>query len=100
MSPGNPLANIARNPDFYSLSECRDLLFHVQEHQFDIPRIASFLAANRLNFLGFETTAAEAYVRRFPGDMAAANLENWHVFESENPATFAGMYQFWVQKQA
>jgi hypothetical protein len=28
------------------------------------------------------------------------NLANWHRFESENPATFRGMYQFWVQKAA
>jgi hypothetical protein len=26
------------------------------------------------------------------------NLDNWHVFETENPMTFALMYQFWVQK--
>jgi hypothetical protein len=23
----------------------------------------------------------------------------WHVFESENPATFLGMYQFWIQEK-
>ncbi len=27
--------------DFYSLSECRDLLFHVIEHNFTLPKIAS-----------------------------------------------------------
>ena len=85
--------------DFYTLSECRDLLFHVQEHQFDIPQIASFLTDNRLNFLGFETAATEAYRRRFPEDGSATDLARWEVFESENPATFLGMYQFWIQKQ-
>jgi hypothetical protein len=25
-------------------------------------------------------------------------LDRWHVFEQENPDTFAGMYQFWLQK--
>ena len=26
------------------------------------------------------------------------DLSLWHVFEIENPAIFAGMYQFWTQK--
>jgi len=25
------------------------------------------------------------------------DLGCWHTFESENPDTFIGMYQFWVQ---
>jgi SAM-dependent methyltransferase/Flp pilus assembly protein TadD len=100
LEAGSPLADLTGFLDFYTLSECRDLLFHVQEHQFEIPEIASFLSANGLNFLGFETAAAEAYRRRFPEDGSATDLARWDVFESENPATFRGMYQFWVQKQA
>jgi Flp pilus assembly protein TadD/2-polyprenyl-3-methyl-5-hydroxy-6-metoxy-1,4-benzoquinol methylase len=100
LDPGDLLAPIAKFPDFFTLSECRDLLFHIQEHQFDIPQIASFLNANKLNFLGFETTATEAYLKRFPDDKAAVDLENWQTFEYENPVTFAGMYQFWVQRKA
>jgi Flp pilus assembly protein TadD/SAM-dependent methyltransferase len=99
LQPGSPLADITGYLDFYTLSECRDLLFHVQEHQFEIPEIASFLTAHRLNFLGFETAATEDYRRRFPEDRSATSLARWDVFESENPATFLGMYQFWVQKQ-
>ena len=40
--------------DFYSTSECRDLLFHVQEHRMTLPQIKAFLAAQDLQFLGFE----------------------------------------------
>jgi hypothetical protein len=29
-----------------------------------------------------------------------ADLKSWDVFEHEHPGTFAGMYQFWVQKAA
>ncbi len=84
--------------DFFSMSECRDLLFHVQEHQFTIPEIAAFLAEAGLVFVGFETLERNAYLRRFPADAAATDLANWTVFESENPSAFAQMYQFWVQK--
>jgi hypothetical protein len=26
------------------------------------------------------------------------DLDRWHALETEKPDTFAGMYQFWVQK--
>jgi hypothetical protein len=26
------------------------------------------------------------------------DLDRWHEFEMKSPDTFAGMYQFWVQK--
>jgi len=42
--------------------------------------------------------ALGAYRVRFPGDLAAVNLDNWAAFEIDNPAIFGSMYQFWVQK--
>lgn len=97
-APGDPLHNITGFSDFFSMSECRDLLFHVQEHQFSIPQIAAFLAEAGFTFLGFETPARTSYVRRFPDDRTATDLANWAAFEAENPSTFATMYQFWIQK--
>ncbi len=97
-APGDDLHNITGFSDFFSTSECRDLLFHVQEHQFSIPQIADFLREAGFAFLGFETPARSSYLRRFPEDRAATNLANWATFEAENPATFATMYQFWIQK--
>lgn len=95
---GDPLHSVTQFSDFFSMSECRDLLFHVQEHQFTIPQIAAFLGEAGFTFLGFETPARAHYLRRFPDDRAATNLANWATFENENPATFAQMYQFWIQK--
>ena len=37
--------NIMWFNDFYSTSECRDLLFHVQEHRMTLPQIKAFLVA-------------------------------------------------------
>jgi Tfp pilus assembly protein PilF/SAM-dependent methyltransferase len=95
-----PWTSIATYSDFFSTSSCRDLLFHVQEHRLTLPQIRVFLAENDLAFLGFEIDAAvlRQYGKRFPGAGAAADLDLWHLFESENPKTFAAMYQFWVQK--
>ena len=95
--PMRPVANYA---DFFSTSECRDVLFHVQEHHLTIPEITAFLRQHDLQFLGFELPLGNAanYHFRFSEDRSMTNLASWHVFETENPATFVSMYQFWVQK--
>ena len=92
--------NTLTSPDFFSISACRDLLFHVQEHRMTLTGIEAFLRGNNLAFIGFEIDAniLRAYQKRFPDDLAATNLAQWHIFENENPNTFCGMYQFWVQK--
>ncbi|MEI6560182.1 MAG: tetratricopeptide repeat protein [Rhodospirillaceae bacterium] len=91
---------LMRSSDFYSLSDCRDLLFHVQEHRLTLDQIGRFIADQGLAFLGFDAEAAliRHYRQRFPEDAAATDLSLWNRFEQENPASFAGMYQFWVQK--
>ena len=45
---------ILSSPDFYSLSDIKDLLFHVQEHRFTIPLIKEHLAKLGLHVCGFE----------------------------------------------
>ena len=86
--------------DFFSTSNCRDLLFHVQEHRMDLKMLADFLYDHNLSLLGFEIDSAviRAYKNRFPNDPAATNLDQWQIYEEENPNTFIGMYQFWIQK--
>ena len=51
---GTAPKNVTVLPDFFSVSGCRDLLFHVQEHRLNLPQIASFIAESNLRFLGFE----------------------------------------------
>lgn len=83
------LAPVAGNEDFYSMSGCRDLLFHVHERCFTLPEIEAMIARLGLRFRGFE----------FPGQNPSAELQTlseWHRFETEHPETFSRMYQFWV----
>jgi hypothetical protein len=86
--------------DFFSTSECRDLLFHCQEHRFTLPQIGAFLAECRLEFLGFDIDGSvlTQFRRRFPDRSALTDLDLWNAFEAENPHTFIGMYQFFVRK--
>ncbi len=85
--------------DFFSLSEVRDLLFHVQEHRFTLPQIQECLDELGLKFCGFESTdIVERFKHFFGKNSDACDLSQWHQFEEENPRTFAGMYQFWCQR--
>ena len=87
--------------DFYTMSECRDLIFHVQEHRHTIPRIKENLEELGLDFIGFSLAPGVVgqYRARFPEDLSRTNLDLWNVFENENPSIFTGLYQFWVQKR-
>jgi hypothetical protein len=99
---GAQFRQLASIRDFYSIGECRDLLFHVQEHRYSLPRIGEMLGELGLSFIGFLQAphVARRYAERFPEDRAMTDLEHWSTFEEEFPDTFAGMYVFWVQKPA
>ena len=85
--------------DFYSLSEWRDLLFHIKEHHFTLPQIRTCLDELGLFFCGFES---DKIVQKFKLNNSDANdpynLEKWNTFELSNPQSFSEMYQFWCQK--
>ncbi len=84
------------------MSECRDLLFHVQEHRFTLPQIKEVLRDTGLDFIGFSLDPAviKQYATRFADDGAQSDLDHWHDFETAFPNTFAGMYKLWGQKRS
>jgi hypothetical protein len=88
--------------DFYSTSNCRDLLMHVVEHQHTIGDLKRMVADNGLRFLGFvvRPEVLALYRVEFADDPAATDLDQWEAFETARPETFQAMYQFWVQKPA
>ena len=92
---------IAKAGDFFSTSECRDLLFHVQERRMTIPEIKAFIAERQLNFIGFEFSpqALARYRALFAqAGWSLTDLDHWQALEKQYPDTFSSMYQFWVQK--
>jgi SAM-dependent methyltransferase len=86
--------------DFYSLSECRDLVFHVQEKRYTIEMIEAMLNKTGLKFSGFYVAGKtqSAFKKRFPEEGSDLELKNWAVFEEENPSTFKAMYNFYIRK--
>ena len=92
---------ITNSKDFYSQSNLRDLLFHVQEHQFTISEIREIIENYKLEFLNFIITdplIKLKYLKNFPNDIMQNSLNNWEKFEIDNPNIFNGMYQFWLKK--
>ncbi|MCB9977031.1 MAG: methyltransferase domain-containing protein [Rhodospirillales bacterium] len=96
------LKTLEEIPDYYSMPECRDLLFHVQEHQFDLEQLEACLHELGLEFLKFyiQQSILDKYVKSFPDDPKAVNLENWAKLEIRKPEIFIGMYRFWCRKPA
>jgi tetratricopeptide (TPR) repeat protein/SAM-dependent methyltransferase len=87
--------------DFYSSSECRDLLFHSTEHRYTLPQIGKALNDLKLDFLGFVFDSLKTpgmYREHFPVDRNMKNLLLWDKYEKLYPNTFTGMYKFWCQK--
>jgi len=101
LDDGEDIKKAVRQLDFYSVSTCRDLLFHVQEHRFTLLEIDSALQELGLEFLGFEThpVAHRRFRAMFPKEANVPSLNLWHLLESENPDVFMGMYQFWVRRK-
>jgi tetratricopeptide (TPR) repeat protein/SAM-dependent methyltransferase len=99
--PHGPLAELTGSTDFYSASDCRDLLFHVHEEQMTLPGIRSLLEDKGLAFLGFELTISEVeqgFQREHP-DAALTDLEAWAAYEQRHPESFRAMYHFWCRKR-
>jgi 2-polyprenyl-3-methyl-5-hydroxy-6-metoxy-1,4-benzoquinol methylase/tetratricopeptide (TPR) repeat protein len=96
----HPAAKIILSGDFYGISVCRDLVFHVQETRYSLPQISEILRTRGLAFRGFSLDHGpmEDFRKMYPGGQDDHNLDAWHKFEQNNPDTFANMYQFWAQK--
>ena len=95
------MKKISDSNDFFSTSECRDLLFHVQEKRLTLPQIEAALTSLQLEFLGFEIQnriVERKFKESHANNGASASLPLWHKFEVEHPDTFIGMYQFWCKR--
>lgn len=77
------LSPLRRWRDFYTLGECRDLLFHVQEHRFTPQSLDAAMQTLGLEFLGFDR-----------GPAPARSLARWEEYEQDHPDAFEAMFVF------
>ncbi|WP_395944014.1 methyltransferase domain-containing protein [Brevundimonas sp.] len=97
----HPLAGLRASDDFYSLSGCRDLVFHVQEHRYTPPQLGDLLDGAGLRLIGFEASpeAEEASRQAFGATANRLDLGLWDRLEARRPTLFAGMYHLWGQRK-
>jgi len=91
-----PVPGVTNSRDFFSTAGVHDLLFHVHEDCFDVPRIERAIDALRLKLLRFGLPAPEdatRYRKMAPHDPLHRDLAAWHAYEMRNPSTFAAMYK-------
>lgn len=100
---------LARRPDFHSTSGFRDLILHVQESTFTLPRLRRMIEAANVRFVGFEfassqvmsmfgaSEAEQRYRKAFPNERTLSSLSNWEAIEAGHPNLF-GNYTFWCQR--
>lgn len=93
----HPAAGARDSLDFFSLSGCRDYLFHVQEHRFRLPEVTAMLRAAglRLVTIGLKSGDREEFRRGF-GD--ETDLAAWHAYEEAHPGCFGSMYEMRLAK--
>jgi SAM-dependent methyltransferase len=94
LPPSDPAREIARFGDFYSVSGMRDMVFHLQEHRFDLAGIENLLRAAGMKLKRFRPPRAELalFQAQFPG-ADPNSLSAWAKFETLNPRAFRSMYK-------
>jgi SAM-dependent methyltransferase len=96
-----PLARLRESDDFYTLSGCRDLCFHVREHWYRLPAVGAMLADAGLELLALDAPPeAQARFAAMHGNADRTDLELWDQVEAAHPQLFAGMFHLWARKPA
>lgn len=88
--------------DFWTTSDCRDLLFHVEEHRFTLLQIAEMIDRMGLKFLGMELRRPAdrlSFQAQFPSAASQTSLRDWHAYELRHPETFGETYCLWLRGQ-
>lgn len=101
LAPDHAHRSMTEFADFYSISGTRDLLFHVREQVFTLPKIKVALVELGLSLIGLnlpDDRIRDIYRNMFPDDTAMTDLDNWARLEAKRPDAFRQMYNFWCWK--
>ena len=83
--------------DLYCTSGYRDLLFHSQEHEYDLLEIERLLDKCSLRFVSMADGSVKN-THLLQAKELPKTLSEWNRFESDNPNSFPNMYQFLTEK--
>ena len=73
------------------------MLFHEQEHRFDMPMLKAVIAASGLEFVGLHSSPAlqEKFRALFPDPARSidTDLDAWQAVEAKYPGSFGNFYR-------
>jgi SAM-dependent methyltransferase len=98
----HPAAGLRDTLDFYSASECRDLVFHVMEHRYTLPMLAAMFTRLDLKLAKFIAPAGAVarFRKMFPDPSLDPrfHLDLWTQVEDRYPGLFGSMYRVNLMK--
>lgn len=99
MQIDNPILRCTTASDFYNLSECTDLLFHVQEHRFTLLEFRDMAARQGLEPFNIYLSPEKmkAFQQTFPGT-DPLDFDTLTKFEEQHPQTFLEMYKIYFKR--
>jgi SAM-dependent methyltransferase len=100
MSPDNLATRCATAGDFFFLSECNDLLFHVQEHRYTPHMIWEMAERHNLIPIHISMTpdVLKLFKELFP-DQSPLNPTLLEKFEDAHPKVFIEMYKIFFRRK-
>lgn len=100
LSPDDPRTLCTHAGDFFNLSECNDLLFHVQEHRYTFPLIQEMADRHGLEafYVSLSPQRKKIFEDMFPNG-AISDLALMAEFENKNPEAFAEMYKVYFRRK-
>jgi SAM-dependent methyltransferase/Tfp pilus assembly protein PilF len=96
----DPRSLCTRAGDFFNLSECNDLLFHVQEHRYTFPLIQEMADRHGLSpySVNLSPQRKREFAEMFP-DGHLSDLALMDQFEHKNPEAFSEMYKIYFVRK-
>ena len=98
LPPTHPASKVASSPDFRSsVASARDLMFHVCEHNFDIPMLVEMIALAGLQIVQWGPSKAVSKFQAM-GYSDLLDWKQWHEAEQKRPDLFSSsMYSVTVK---
>lgn len=95
----DPILRCTTASDFFNLSECNDLLFHVQEHRITLLEFRDMAARHGLEpfHIYLSPEKLRAFHETFP-DKDPLDFEALSAFEEKYPQTFLEMYKIYFKR--
>lgn len=97
---GDPVLLCAETFDFFNLSECNDMLFHVQEHRYTLSDIEALAARHGMEIIDIflSPTTQKSFQTLYPG-ASKLDFSLLDEYERQHPDSFMEMYRIYMKRK-